>query len=84
MSYKNLLLASIMAIAVGFSPTLIAGGDQNGYNNPKGDIPEDTYNEPFANYDGGGRMMVFCAEEELLVVVPTEGGALEVTCQVVE
>jgi hypothetical protein len=84
MSYKSLILASIAAIAVGFSSTLIAGGDQNGYNNPKGDIPDDTYNEPFANFDGDGRMMIFCAEDELLVVVPAEGGALEVTCQVVE
>jgi hypothetical protein len=84
MSYKNLLLAAIAVIAVGFSPTLLAGGDQNGYNNPKGDIPDDTYNEPFANYDNDGRMMIFCAEDELLVVVPAEGGALEVTCQVVE
>ncbi len=46
---------------------LIAGGGQNGYNNPKGDIPDDTHNEPFANFDGGGRMMIFCAEDELLV-----------------
>ena len=83
MSYKNLLLAAIAAIAVGFSPTLLAGGGQNGYNNPKGDPAEDTYNEPFANYDSDGRMMIFCAEDELLVVIPTEGGALEVTCQIV-
>lgn len=83
MSYKNLLLTAIAAVAVGFSSMLLAGGGQNGYNNPKGDIPDDTYNEPFANYDNEGRMMIFCAEDELLVVVPTEGGALEVTCQVV-
>ncbi|MEE4279296.1 MAG: hypothetical protein V2I82_12575 [Halieaceae bacterium] len=84
MSDKNLLLAAIAAIAVGFSPSLLAAGGQNGYNNPKGDIPDDTYNEPFANYDNEGRMMVFCAEDELLVVVPAEGGALEITCQVVD
>jgi hypothetical protein len=29
-------------------------------------------------------MMIFCAEDELLDVVPAESGALEVTCQVVE
>ncbi len=84
MSYKTLILVSIAAFSLIFSATLIAGGDQNGYNNPKGDPAEDTYLEPFANYDDGGRMMIFCAEDELLVVVPTEGGALEVTCQPVE
>jgi len=84
MSYKTLILVSMAAFALIFSATLIAGGDQNGYNNPKGDPAEDTYLEPFANYDDSGRMMIFCAEDELLVVVPAEGGALEVTCQPVE
>jgi hypothetical protein len=81
---KHLILASLTAIALASSAGLYAAGGKNAYNNPSGDPSSDTFETPFANYDGDGRMMVFCAEDELLVVVPAEGGALEVTCQTVE
>lgn len=81
---KPLTLASIAVIALAFSAGLYAAGGKNAYNNPSGDPSSDTFETPFANYDGDGRMMIFCAEDELLVVIPAEGGALEVTCQTVE
>jgi hypothetical protein len=74
-------VAALTSLIVLFSaPAALASGDKNTYNNPKDPI----YEEPFANYDDEGRMMIFCAEDALLVVVPAQGGALEVTCQVVE
>jgi hypothetical protein len=81
---KSLILASIAALALVYGMPLQAGGDKNAHNNPNGEPSTDTFNPPYANYDNDGRMMVFCAEDELLVVVPAEGGALEVTCQPAE
>lgn len=80
---KQLILASIAAIGIASSAGLYASGDKNANNNPNGTPDSDTFDTPFANYDGDGRMMVFCAEDELLVVIPASGGALEVTCQIV-
>jgi hypothetical protein len=81
MLQKTLLLASIAAVTFAFAAPLTAGGDQNAHNNPNGEPSSSTFNPPYTNYDSDGRMMVFCAEDELLVVVPAEGGALEVICQ---
>ena len=72
-----LTLASV--VALGASTHALAGGDKNGYSNPTGDPAEDTYQTPFANSDGG-RMLVYCADGEDLVVTPVDGNAVEVTC----
>lgn len=84
MLHRTLLLASLAAVTLAFAAPLNAGGDKNAHNNPNGEPSTGTFNPPYANYDGEGRMMVFCAENELLVVVPAEGGALEVICQPVD
>ena len=78
---KTLFLVSLAAVTLAFATPLTAGGDKNAYNNPNGEPSSSTFSPPYANYDSDGRMMVFCAEDELLVVVPAEGGALEVICQ---
>ena len=71
--------AILIAAAALLSTGAWAAGGQNAYNNPGGDPPEDTYQTPFANPDGG-RMMIFCAEGETLVLTPADGGAVEATC----
>ena len=68
------VLAAIVGICGGTQE--LAGGDKNGYNKPAG---EETYLTPYANEDGG-RLSVFCAQDEKLVVTPVDGGAVEVTC----
>jgi hypothetical protein len=69
-----LVLMSLVCV----SATLAAGG-KNAYNNPTGDPAEDTYQTPFVNV-GDGRIMVFCAEDESLVVTPAKGGVVEAAC----
>ena len=71
------LLAAIIGLCTG-AQALAAGG-QNAYNNPTGDPADDTYQMPYANM-GGGRIEVFCAEDEELVITPVDGSAVEVTC----
>ena len=71
------VLAAIIGVCAGTEA--LAGGGQNAYNNPTGDPAEDTYQTPYAN-TGGGRIEVFCAEDEKLVVTPVDGSAVEVTC----
>lgn len=83
----NTHIASIAALAtaivlIATSPAL-AGGGQNAYNNPTGSPAEDTFQMPYANTDGG-RMLVFCAEDETLVMTPTGDGAVELTCVAAE
>ena len=73
------ILSLITIIAFAFSGTLLAGGGKNAYSNPTGDPADDTYQTPFANADGG-RMLVYCADGEDLVVTPVDGNAVKVTC----
>lgn len=73
------LVALVAVIGIATSSLSLAGGDKNAHNNPKGDPPGDTYLEPYAN-PGDGRMMVFCAEDEKLVVTPVDIGAVDATC----
>jgi hypothetical protein len=74
----HLSAATLIAAALLSSGAWAAGG-QNAHNNPTGDPPADTYQTPYANPDGG-RMMIFCAEGETLVLTPAEGGSVEATC----
>ena len=80
MSRNYRVLSAITAATLLATTALYAGGDKNAHNNPNGRPTTDSFDVPFANYDDGGRMMIFCAEDELLVVVPAEKGALQVTC----
>jgi hypothetical protein len=66
------------------STTLIAGGGKLAYGNPTGDPAEDTYQTPYANVGEDGRILVFCAEDELLVITPVDSGAAEASCQPTE
>lgn len=77
---KYCAFSSIVGVALALSTPASANGDKNAYNNPNGDPTTASFNVPFANYEQEGRMMIFCAAEELLVVVPQQDGALEVTC----
>ena len=77
---KSLVLSSIAVLALAFTTAVPAVGDKNSYNNPNGEPSSGSFEAPFTNYDGDGRMMIFCAEDELLVATPEDGGALTVTC----
>ena len=63
------------------SSALFASGGQKAYSNPTGDPAEDTYLEPYTNGGVGGRMLVYCADDEKLVVTPVDGAGVEVTCE---
>ncbi len=71
------VITAIISLAA--SGPLLAEGGKNAHNNPNGSPSEDTFETPYTNPDGG-RMMVFCAEDEKLVVTPLDSGAVEVTC----
>jgi hypothetical protein len=81
MPYVKQVAVIAALLAFGWGAQGFAGGDQNAYNNPTGDPPTDTYQEPFANYDNEGRLIVSCATNERLTMVQ-EDGAVELTCQV--
>ena len=61
------------------APQTFAGGGKNAYNNPSGTPDGDTFETPYAN-TGGGRMLVFCAEDETLITLAMADGTLELTC----
>ncbi len=79
----KLLNAAIAAACLFVAMPVLAGGDQNAHNNPTGDPAEDTYQTPYSNA-GDGRIMVFCAEDEKLVVTPVDTGAVDISCIPVE
>lgn len=71
------ILAAI--VWIGAATQALAAGDKNGYNKPADEPGEETYLTPYAN-DDGGRMSLFCAQDEKLVVTPVDGSAVAVTC----
>jgi hypothetical protein len=73
-SIAFLAIAMVLAGSQAF-----AGGGKNAYNNPSGSPDDATFETPFAN-TGGGRMLVFCAEDETLVTLTMADGSLELTC----
>jgi hypothetical protein len=78
---KRLMAVTALAAIIGLTAgaQALAAGGQNAWNNPTGDPPSDTYQTPYANA-GEGRMLVFCAEDETLVMTPTADGSVEITC----
>lgn len=72
-------LALLTAIALVFSAAAFAGGDKNAHNNPSGEPDDESFEMPFLNM-GDGRVMVFCAEDELLVITPVNSGAADAVC----
>jgi hypothetical protein len=80
---KQLISSTTFAAAVILvlisSTAVMAEGGKNAYNNPTGDPPEDTYLTPYANF-GGGRTMIFCDEDEKLVITPVDVGSVEASC----
>ena len=69
----------VTIIAMVGAPQAFAGGGKNAYSNPSGSPDEETFETPYAN-TGGGRMLVFCAEDETLVTLTLADGSLELTC----
>ena len=78
---KNFGFVAVLVtiIAMVGAPQAFAGGGKNAYSNPSGSPDEDTFETPYAN-TGGGRMLVFCAEDETLVTLTLADGSLELTC----
>ncbi|MCP5417781.1 MAG: hypothetical protein H6965_11870 [Chromatiaceae bacterium] len=56
-----------------------ASGGKNAYNNPNGSPADEVFEAPYTNL-GEGRVMLFCAEDEKLVVTPIDKAAVEATC----
>jgi hypothetical protein len=71
------ILALVLALTGSFQA--LAEGGKNAHNNPSGSPDDETFETPYAN-TGGGRMLVFCAEDESLVTVTLADGSLELTC----
>jgi hypothetical protein len=76
-------VVALGAAAALCSTSLLAGGDKVAANNPVGDPPDDTYQEPYAN-QGDGRMLVYCEDGEVLVINPVDPGAAELVCEPAE
>jgi len=77
MSFAKMILTSLL-LSVALSAAY-AGGGKNGYNNPTGDPADDTYRSPYVGMEDQ-RTMIFCAEDEMLVVTPVDDGSAEATC----
>ena len=71
------LLAAIIAISAGTQ--VLAVGDKNAYKNPTGEPDDGEVLPPYSN-KGDGRTLVFCGENETLVVTPVDEGAVELQC----
>lgn len=79
MRLLSLTFTAIATAALLTAPSAFAGGDKNAYNNPGGDPPDFDGEMPYTN-EGDGRIMIFCADGETLVVKTIDGGAMEATC----
>ncbi len=79
MSWTLKSLTALCALSVVFAMPAFAGGDKNAYNNPNGEPSSGDFEAPYVN-QGDGRVMVFCAEDEKLVVTPIDSGAVEAVC----
>jgi hypothetical protein len=80
MPTRLLLIAAVSSAVAIAAGTALASGGQNAYGNPTGEPAEDTYQNPFSNSGEDGRMQIWCAEDETLVITPAEGGVMEATC----
>lgn len=76
---RSVAMLLVSAVLIALSTALYAAGGQNADNNSGGDPPDDTYQTPFSN-SGGGRMLIYCAEGETLIMAPAEDGAVEAAC----
>lgn len=79
MNAKMTVLSLTALLSLAMSLPAAAEGGKNAYNNPNGDPDDDTFEAPYVNA-GDGRVMVFCAEGETLVLTPVSTGAAEATC----
>jgi hypothetical protein len=80
---SRVLLVAIGMALVFASTTSFAEGGKKAYSNPGGEPAEDTYQTPYAS-EGDGRVLVYCAEDEVLVITPVDTGAAEAVCQTAE
>jgi hypothetical protein len=69
----------IAVIGLLASPNAIGAGGKNAYNNPTGSPAEDTFQMPYMNI-GDGRVLVQCAEDEEMLLTPTNDGGVEIVC----
>ena len=68
----------ILALAAGSSA--LASGGKNAYNNPSGSPADDGFEMPYVNY-GDGRVLVQCADDETLMVIPDpDQEGVEIVC----
>lgn len=79
MNAKMTALGMVALLSMAVSFPAAAEGGKNAYNNPNGDPADDTFEAPYVNA-GDGRVMVFCAEGETLVLTPVDTGSAEATC----
>ena len=77
----NVLMTALVLSLV--APAAYGSGDKNMNNNPGGDSPEALYQSPSVGVENE-RTMIFCGEDELLVVTPINGAAAEAFCMPAE
>ena len=56
-----------------------ASGGKNAYNNPNGSPADGDFDAPYVNA-GDGRMLIFCDEQETLIMKPLADGSVEAVC----
>jgi len=74
---QAMVLAALVGIGAGMQA--LASGGTYAHNKPGGEPGDQTCLTPYAKEEGG-RLALFCAQDEKLVVTPVDGGAVEVTC----
>jgi len=73
---RHILIAALLLTVAG---SVAAEGDKKGHGNPIGDPADDTYQDPYmAKQDE--RTLIFCAEDEMLVMESIDQASAEVAC----
>ncbi|NCA89075.1 MAG: hypothetical protein EOM92_09190 [Gammaproteobacteria bacterium] len=72
-------MAVMVVLGLVLPLTLAASGGKNAYNNPNGSPADGDFDAPYVNA-GDGRMLVFCDEQETLIMKPLGDGSIEMVC----
>jgi len=72
-------LGVLTVLGLALPLTLGASGGKNAYNNPNGSSADGDFDAPYVNA-GDGRMLIFCDEQETLIMKPLADGSVEAVC----
>lgn len=79
MNIQMMMKAALVVLGLALPLSLAASGGKNAYNNPNGSPADGDFSAPYVNA-GDGRMLIFCDEQETLIMKPLADGSIEVVC----